>query len=123
MTAFEAVGRGSIPRWGILNRDCPWSVVDARDPAKVVAQVRLPIRTLNELQRSRSRSVLCERSDATLPFTSWIYSQMRRGSRSRRINGLGHSREGGIDLASIRSAEVCALQAFAEKQRHVPDTS
>ena len=57
MTAFEAVGRGSIPRWGIFTRDhecfvidsqsrdgkafCPWSVVDARDSAKVVDQVRL----------------------------------------------------------------------------------
>lgn len=38
MAAFEAVGRGSIPRWGT---DCPWSVVDARDSAKVVGQVRL----------------------------------------------------------------------------------
>ena len=41
MTAFEAVGRGSIPRWGILIVDCPWSVVDARDSAKVEDQVRL----------------------------------------------------------------------------------
>lgn len=38
MAAFEAVGRGSIPRWGTV---CPWSVADARDSAKVVGQVRL----------------------------------------------------------------------------------
>ena len=38
MAAFEAVGRGSIPRWGTA---CPWSVVDARDFAEVVDQVRL----------------------------------------------------------------------------------
>ena len=43
MTAFEAVGRGSIPRWGT---DCPWGVVDARDSAKVVDQVRLLAGTL-----------------------------------------------------------------------------
>ena len=48
MTAFEAVGRGSIPRWGILIDVCPWNVVDARDSAKVVDQVRLLAGTLNE---------------------------------------------------------------------------
>ena len=45
MTAFEAVGRGSIPRWGIF-LDCPWSVVDARDSAKVVDPVRFLAGTL-----------------------------------------------------------------------------
>ena len=66
MTSFEAVGRGSIPRWGILTRDeewfvieghsrvekgipfCPWSVVEARDSAKVVDQVQLLAGTLND---------------------------------------------------------------------------
>jgi hypothetical protein len=43
MAAFEAVGRGSIPRWGTA---CPWSVVDARDFAEVVDQVRLLAGTL-----------------------------------------------------------------------------
>ena len=46
MTAFEAVGRGSIPRRGTFP-NCPWSVVDARDPAKVVGQVRLLAGTLD----------------------------------------------------------------------------
>ena len=46
MTAFEAVGRGSIPRWGA---DCPWSVVDARDSAKVADQVRLLARAFFQL--------------------------------------------------------------------------
>lgn len=48
MAAFEAVGRGSIPRWGILSAICPWSVVDARDSAKVVVQFRILSGTLNE---------------------------------------------------------------------------
>ena len=66
MAAFEAVGRRSIPRWGIFTRDhecfvidgqsrvergttfCPWSVVDARDSAKVLDQVQLLARTLTD---------------------------------------------------------------------------
>ena len=46
MTAFEAVGRGSIPRWGILIVVCPSSVADARNSAKVEARVRLPAMAL-----------------------------------------------------------------------------
>ena len=46
MAAFEAVGRGSIPRWGMLIVVCPWSVVDARNSAKVEDRVRF--RALNE---------------------------------------------------------------------------
>ena len=30
MTAFEAVGRGSIPRWGILTRDHECFVIEHR---------------------------------------------------------------------------------------------
>jgi hypothetical protein len=41
--AFEAAGRGPIPRWGA---DCPRSVADARDSAKVEDQVRLLARAL-----------------------------------------------------------------------------
>ena len=48
MTVFETVGRGSIPRWGILRAICPWSVVDARNSAKVEDRIRFPARTLNE---------------------------------------------------------------------------
>ena len=69
MTAFEAVGRGSIPRWDIFDARsrmichrqsiarwkniCPWSVVDARDPAKVVDQVQLLTGTLNDADVTR----------------------------------------------------------------------
>ena len=55
ITAFEAVGRGSIPRWGNSSDDCLRSVVDARDCAKVVDQVRLlakafPTRTRGQIE-------------------------------------------------------------------------
>ena len=53
MAAFEAVGRGSIPRWGILRDVCPWSVADARDSAKVEDRVRLPTRALNDAEVTR----------------------------------------------------------------------
>ena len=53
MTAFEAVGRGSIPKWGTLIVVCPWSVVDARDSAKVEDRVRLPARALNDADVTR----------------------------------------------------------------------
>ena len=43
MIAFEAVGRGSNPRRGT---QCLWSVMEARDSAKVVDQVRLLAGTL-----------------------------------------------------------------------------
>src|SRR5262245_4270677 len=44
--AFEAAGRGPIPRWGV---DCPRSVAEARDSAKVEDQVRLLAGALADL--------------------------------------------------------------------------
>ena len=61
MTVFEAVGRGSIPRRGTNG---PWSVVDARDSAKVVDQVRLLAGTFGlrvdggELRARKRRNLL-----------------------------------------------------------------
>lgn len=42
MTVFETVGRGSIPRRGILIAFCAWSAVNACVLAIVLDDVRLP---------------------------------------------------------------------------------
>ena len=57
-------------------RDCPWSVVDARDSAKVVDQVRLLARTLTDVDVTRCGGGLQSRIQwVRLPPASlWIES-------------------------------------------------
>ena len=57
-------------------RDCPWSVVDARDSAKVVDQVRLLARTLTDVDVTRCGGGLQSRFQwVRLPPASlWIES-------------------------------------------------
>ena len=59
MAAFEAVGRGSIPRWGTLNRfsECGGF---ARDSAKVEDQVRFLARTLFKTLEPDGQAAACK---------------------------------------------------------------
>ena len=65
MADFESVGRGSIPRWGAQNMSLECAGF-AREPAKLVDQVRFLAGTLNDAGAPQSWQLCAWSSQARL---------------------------------------------------------